>query len=414
MNPEPCEPRRNTISKQPKATLIVYIPKSIAREPESMELTQLRSILDIKPIDKIKLRVFGRSYGYFNQSFREKAWIRVANLHKSEFYHLRNYESWIKKIVPNKDTEIIDKDVVRSLNGIDVFSQMDETTQDQYKSSLSNILKVYLLINPKLLYYQGFNDICLMFIYVFGEHKAFTFLDAAVQLFFRDFLAYSFGKSTVLQMKLMKYMLQDVDPELYDIWKDFEFPMFSISWLLTWFAHSLSDLKIIMRIYDYLLSSPPTSIIYMCVAMTMITKKKVFEHSPNRDHGEMHSFYQKIQLNDIEIEELIQKTIKLEETVDLRKYMTSLNANFPEDSRITECLERRTSKIVEPDEQNLKIPTNSVKISEPIASVLPNNPGQVTTIRPKAQSVEQSDLRLSNFKSFTDTYGIGNTRKISK
>jgi len=128
----------------------------------------------------------------------------------------------------------------------------------------------------------------------------------------------------------------------------------------------------------------------------------------------MHSFYQKIQLNDIEIEELIQKTIKLEETVDLRKYMTSLNANFPEDSRITECLERRTSKIVEPDEQNLKIPTNSVKISEPIASVLPNNPGQVTTIRPKAQSVEQSDLRLSNFKSFTDTYGIGNTRKISK
>jgi len=143
----------------------------------------------------------------------------------------------------------------------------------------------------------------------------------------------------------------------------------------------------------------------------------VFEHSPNRDHGEMHSFYQKIQLNDIEIEELIQKTIKLEETVDLRKYMTSLNANFPEDSRITECLERRTSKIVEPDEQNRKISTNSVKISEPIASVLPNSPGQVTTIRSdnsKAPSSEQSDLRLSNFKSFTDTYGIGNTRKISK
>lgn len=45
-----------------------------------------------------------------------------------------------------------------------------------------------------------------------------------------------------------------------------------IPWVLTWFAHSLNDLDMIARIYDYLLSAEPYSIIYVCAGFIIGTR----------------------------------------------------------------------------------------------------------------------------------------------
>jgi len=309
-------------------------------DSEPNRLNELKSIVRNKPIDKAKLREFGRKYGFFEQSYREKVWPLVIDLNLFEFYKLRNLSNWKDKIVPNKYTDQIDKDVDRSLTAFDVFSNMDESTLSSYRSSLEHILKAYFSLNPHHHYYQGFHDVCSIFIYVFGQHAAFIFADATAQLFFRDFLMYPFDRSVVLQMKLMKYILQEVDTEIYELLRDFDIPVFAIPWLLTWFAHSFSDINTVMRIYDYLLSSPPTSIIYMCVAMMLITKDKLFASHPTLELGEIHTFYQNLHKEDIDLEQLIQTTMKLEETVDLHQYLPALNANFPQTSLVTEYLEK--------------------------------------------------------------------------
>lgn len=53
--------------------------------------------------------------------------------------------------------------------------------------------------------------------------------------------------------------------------------MFSIPWILTWFAHSISDITKIWRIYDYLLCSEPYSIIYVCAALIIATKEQLLD-----------------------------------------------------------------------------------------------------------------------------------------
>jgi hypothetical protein len=44
-------------------------------------------------------------------------------------------------------------------------------------------------------------------------------------------------------------------------------PSFAIPWILTWFSHSIKKINIINRIFDYLLCSPPHTIIFTCAAV---------------------------------------------------------------------------------------------------------------------------------------------------
>lgn len=53
--------------------------------------------------------------------------------------------------------------------------------------------------------------------------------------------------------------------------------MFCVPWLLTWFAHSISDISKIWRIYDYLLCGESYSIIYLCSAFIVSTKDLLLE-----------------------------------------------------------------------------------------------------------------------------------------
>ena len=52
---------------------------------------------------------------------------------------------------------------------------------------------------------------------------------------------------------------------------------FCIPWLLTWFAHSITNLEKVCRIYDYLLSSDAYSIIYVCAGFILGTKELLLE-----------------------------------------------------------------------------------------------------------------------------------------
>ena len=39
-----------------------------------------------------------------------------------------------------------------------------------------------------------------------------------------------------------------------------------MSWIITWFAHNFEDIDTISRIWDYLISSKPSAIVYVSAA----------------------------------------------------------------------------------------------------------------------------------------------------
>ncbi len=46
---------------------------------------------------------------------------------------------------------------------------------------------------------------------------------------------------------------------------------------MTWFAHSITNLEKIARIYDYLFSAEPYSIVYVCAAFIIGTREQLLE-----------------------------------------------------------------------------------------------------------------------------------------
>lgn len=52
---------------------------------------------------------------------------------------------------------------------------------------------------------------------------------------------------------------------------------FIISWLLTWFAHVFSSVKVIARIWDYILCTGPHAIIYITTGVILSTKEDLLK-----------------------------------------------------------------------------------------------------------------------------------------
>ena len=71
-------------------------------------------------------------------------------------------------------------------------------------------------------------------------------------------------------MQMIRNLVMQYDSEMKTVLEDQELLMFTMSWHLTWFAHSLSKMEDIIRIYDYLLCSPPIQIVYLAASVSLI------------------------------------------------------------------------------------------------------------------------------------------------
>ena len=69
-------------------------------------------------------------------------------------------------------------------------------------------------------------------------------------------------------------------------------------WILTWFVHSINEIAIITRIFDYLLSSPPHTILYLCAAFIRRSKNKLLMSHDVDDEGMLFAFFSKVLFED--------------------------------------------------------------------------------------------------------------------
>jgi len=63
------------------------------------------------------------------------------------------------------------------------------------------------------------------------------------------------------------------------------FLAFCVSWVLTWFAFNIRKSKDLLRIYDFLVSSPPESMVLLGAAFILGTKDIMKEHIQECQEG---------------------------------------------------------------------------------------------------------------------------------
>jgi len=80
-------------------------------------------------------------------------------------------------------------------------------------------------------------------------------------------------------LDLSNKLLQLLDSDLYEL---IELgggqPTFALSWILTWFAHDISDLSKVQLVYDACLATHPLFCVYIAVAQIVKCKQKLIEH----------------------------------------------------------------------------------------------------------------------------------------
>ena len=71
-------------------------------------------------------------------------------------------------------------------------------------------------------------------------------------------------------MKIQNLLIKEIRPKFFKRLEPFlDFFTCTVPWYLTWFSHSLKDLKKVNRIYDFLICSHPLMIISLVVAIIL-------------------------------------------------------------------------------------------------------------------------------------------------
>ncbi|KAJ2790436.1 GTPase-activating protein gyp8 [Coemansia linderi] len=163
--------------------------------------------------------------------------------------------------------------------------------QTQLGSVVRSVLRSY----PWLGYYQGFHELSLIFLSVFGSERPAIEASKMVALFFvRDAMASNLDH-VMQQLRLLYVVVQAISPEIHALLDELEVPpFFAISWVLTWFAHDLDDFQSICRIFDFLIVSPPMQVVYMAAAMLKRSERDILAYE--RDFAAVHTGLSKLPL----------------------------------------------------------------------------------------------------------------------
>ncbi|DBA02720.1 TPA: hypothetical protein N0F65_010545 [Lagenidium giganteum] len=196
------------------------------------------------------------------------------------------------KIGPHREDDQIEKDVERSLWHYDVVKTIRESDRRTKRRSLTWIINSVLRTDPELHYYQGYHDICSVFLLVTGDQAAYPLVLQVSETYMREGMRSNFD--TVLNaIRMLFPLIQRADEELYDhIQESGVEPFFALPWMITWFAHHLQRFDAVARLYDAFLCSHPLFSLYVSAAVVLDARQRVL--SCECDFGTMHNTLSKL------------------------------------------------------------------------------------------------------------------------
>ncbi|POS85526.1 hypothetical protein EPUL_001192 [Erysiphe pulchra] len=206
-----------------------------------------------------------------------------------------------------------DEDQVRlDVNRSFVYYPQDQSPSDliQRKNELFDLITSVLRRHPYLSYFQGYHDICQVFMLVLKTESHVLALTRLSLLRIRDFMLPTFSHA-LAQLQLIPSIIQKVNPKLWNHLSATQ-PFFALSGTLTMFSHDISDYNKIVRLFDVLLAREAVFSIYLFAQIVLQQSDELFK-TPSDEPEILHSILSKLP-NPLGIEALIKDTVNLFET----------------------------------------------------------------------------------------------------
>ncbi|XP_050529315.1 TBC1 domain family member 20 [Daktulosphaira vitifoliae] len=207
------------------------------------------------------------------------------------------------------------------------------------QNQLIAIILSVIAEHPELKYYQGYHDVAVTFLIEVGQEKAYSIMEYLSLNHLRQFLMPTMEETSYMLWNVFP-LISKLNPELeYFLTKSGIGTIFALPWLLSWFSHSLSQHKKVVRLFDYFLASPKEIILY--VIAQLINERSEDILSADCDMASVHSVISKIP-EDIDFEKILSQATnmlyeyplsKIKYEVDIKvqqeaDFLAGLNENY--------------------------------------------------------------------------------------
>lgn len=178
---------------------------------------------------------------------------------------------------------------------------------DGRKEELSDLITEVLRQQPYLCYFQGYHDICQVFLLVLGPGQRVKAVSRLSALRIRDFMLPTLAPA-LDQLRLIPAILYTVNPQLCHHLSQTQ-PFFALSGTLTMYAHDIQEYGDIARLFDVLLAREAVFSVYLFAQIVLQRADELFD-TPADEPEMLHSILSKLP-KPLGIETLIAKTIQL-------------------------------------------------------------------------------------------------------
>ncbi|OAA44401.1 Rab-GAP/TBC domain protein [Metarhizium rileyi] len=230
--------------------------------------------------DLAKLRSLAESTGGFlTDGLRRSAWPTLLGLSTDVMndngdagsHHQEGAATDWEQLEPHRDEDQVRLDVNRSF--IYYPSDKSDAQLDKCKSELLVLIVEVLRLHPYLCYFQGFHDICQVFLLVLPPACRARVVARLSILRIRDFMLPSL-RPTTDQLHLLPDLLAKADGELREHIATIE-PFYALAGTLTMYAHNIEAYRDIARLFDVFLAREPVFTIYVFAQIVIGRRKEI-------------------------------------------------------------------------------------------------------------------------------------------
>ena len=146
---------------------------------------RIEKLLLSETIDLRELKRYSRQPGGFiDNKLRSRVWPKLLGINRFCIPDYRKY------VASHRDDSQIRCDIERSLWSHKENKDWMEPLRDKRRKALSDIIIAVLCRNRSLHYYQGYHDVCSVFLLVVNDdHLAFALSEIVSDRYLRDFMA---------------------------------------------------------------------------------------------------------------------------------------------------------------------------------------------------------------------------------
>ncbi|KAK2587099.1 hypothetical protein KPH14_002865 [Odynerus spinipes] len=222
------------------------------------------------------------SEGFVTDAIRRILWPKILRLPKDELMPVDGLET-IHTKVPKEVYGQILNDVARSRGHISQTATEEEVKH--FQDQLTQIICWVLHRHPELNYYQGYNDVAATVLLVMGLQEGLYVLESISLKFLERFMEKTMEKVNQ-ELFYIFALLERVHPMLLEHLENVElFPHFALAEYTTWYAHKYAEnRKLLHRLYDYFLSSPPLMPLYLSSVIVAHRATEILNTTPDMGH----------------------------------------------------------------------------------------------------------------------------------